>query len=498
LAGFQIDENSQLSKELDAQKALASQVAEKQALENLLGKIDGLNAGCAEINRQLQGKRIITEDEINELDRLNREMLKAEASMQAGVMIGRITFAPEAADLFVTTDLNEPVKVVSGDTFKANGLIKLEGKNLIGLELKSGEMDFDRLRDQYRQHKDTLAQVLGDLGMPTIEAAKLERENQRQQNQELAKLQGQIKALLGDGTDEALRQKLASYGDLSQVKSLAELNADSKKLLDKKIVLMTEQGKLQGQVEQWIAAYGDIDGLLNKMVENRISLKQNQEQLNKLAPLPESFASADDFRAILGQVRRDLDQLQTLISQLKIDYAEAQRNLPELSFEELTRNLDAEETEFDKRLKHGKKLLKIRDAFNATREAMDQTSFTPVIDAFTRNLALITNGAYQVSDIDSDFQLALQKGQQIAMPINLLSSGTYDSVALSLRLAILENILADQKGFMILDDCLVDMDPTRQAKAVELIKAFSRNHQVIFTTCSPETAQLLGGTLIQL
>ena len=46
--------------------------------------------------------------------------------------------------------------------------------------------------------------------------------------------------------------------------------------------------------------------------------------------------------------------------------------------------------------------------------------------------------------------------------------------------------------------CLVDLDPDRKEKAAELIKNFAKKHQVIFTTCSPETARLLGGNLIQI
>lgn len=82
--------------------------------------------------------------------------------------------------------------------------------------------------------------------------------------------------------------------------------------------------------------------------------------------------------------------------------------------------------------------------------------------------------------------------------MNLLSAGTYDSVALALRLALLDNILGESKGFLILDDCLVDLDPDRRGKAAELIKNFAERHQVIFTTCSPETAGLLGGNLIRM
>jgi exonuclease SbcC len=84
------------------------------------------------------------------------------------------------------------------------------------------------------------------------------------------------------------------------------------------------------------------------------------------------------------------------------------------------------------------------------------------------------------------------------IPIELLSTGTYDAVALALRLAVAEYIFGDSKGFIILDDCLVDLDPGRKQAAVNLIKRFAEKHQVIFTTCSPETADLLGGTIIRM
>jgi exonuclease SbcC len=110
----------------------------------------------------------------------------------------------------------------------------------------------------------------------------------------------------------------------------------------------------------------------------------------------------------------------------------------------------------------------------------------------------MTNDAYKVSGLDDDFNLTLVRDEQLEMPVELLSSGTYDSVALALRLAILENILGDNKGFVVLDDCLVDLDPYRKEKAVEIIKEFAKRHQVIFVTCSPDTAQLLGGKIIEM
>ncbi|MCX7694354.1 MAG: hypothetical protein N2Z71_01370 [Caloramator sp.] len=81
--------------------------------------------------------------------------------------------------------------------------------------------------------------------------------------------------------------------------------------------------------------------------------------------------------------------------------------------------------------------------------------------------------------------------------VELLSTGTYDTVALALKFALIDNMF-DKETFIVLDDCLVDLDEERKQKAVELIKEFSKKHQVIFTTCSRDTAELLGGNMIEM
>ncbi len=81
--------------------------------------------------------------------------------------------------------------------------------------------------------------------------------------------------------------------------------------------------------------------------------------------------------------------------------------------------------------------------------------------------------------------------------MNILSFGTYDSVALALRFALYDNLFADKPGFIILDDCLVNLDPKRTEKAIELIKNFQDKYQIIFSTCDPETARRLGGNVIR-
>ena len=121
----------------------------------------------------------------------------------------------------------------------------------------------------------------------------------------------------------------------------------------------------------------------------------------------------------------------------------------------------------------------------------------PLVQEFTRLLETITHGKYKTGEIDEDFNIRIEdlNGE---MPVDLLSAGTYDSVTLALRFSLLKHIFNNGGGYVVLDDCLVDLDPKRKDQAVRLINDFAEDFQIIFTTCDPETAKMLGGNIIEL
>ena len=120
-----------------------------------------------------------------------------------------------------------------------------------------------------------------------------------------------------------------------------------------------------------------------------------------------------------------------------------------------------------------------------------------LVKEFITALEKITDGKYSTGDINENLNITI-KNDDLEIPIDKLSAGTYDSVALALRFSIMKQIFKDNKGYLILDDCLVDLDNERKLQAVELIKEFAQDYQVIFTTCDYVTAQMLSGNLIEL
>lgn len=483
---------------LNEEKNKVKSLVEKNQLIGNLSKANDLKAKIDKDEKEILSIKEVNKSHIQELEKNQENMIKIEAMLDAGVIIGQFNYFNGDKKVIVTKGFDESFELTQGQVFRGDGYVKVEAEGLFELELKAGDLDFKDLRSKFEDYKERNQEILKDLEVKDINEAKGNRERFEKLKGSILGLKGQVDELLNGLTIEELEAKIEAIGDLGQVRDLEIIEAEINKLNSRNLELASDNKLLESNIEDWTSKYGDLDGLFDKTIEIRMEQKQVKDQLDKLKPLPDEYQSAEDFRNKLGEIREEFERLQESVGTLRNAHFEAERNLSEWSLEELSEDLEAEEALFKKRLNEGKRLLKIKEAFNKTKAKMDESSFTPVVQMFSNYIKILTNGNYKDSNIDNDFNLRLEKDSNTIIPLDLLSSGTYDSVALALRLSILDYILGDRKGFLILDDCLVDLDPIRKERAAKLIGDFASKHQVIFTTCSPDTAQLLGGNLIQM
>lgn len=66
-----------------------------------------------------------------------------------------------------------------------------------------------------------------------------------------------------------------------------------------------------------------------------------------------------------------------------------------------------------------------------------------------------------------------------------VSQGARDQIHLAVRLALLDLLSHGEPQPLFLDDPFVHFDPVRRERAIELIRDFSRTHQVVLFTCDP-------------
>jgi uncharacterized protein YhaN len=83
-----------------------------------------------------------------------------------------------------------------------------------------------------------------------------------------------------------------------------------------------------------------------------------------------------------------------------------------------------------------------------------------------------------------------------------LSTGTREQVYLALRLAIVDHLDEGKETLpLLLDEILVNWDPERRQRVLDLLVELSRSRQIFLFTCHPHLAEEVaraGGRVIEL
>ena len=106
--------------------------------------------------------------------------------------------------------------------------------------------------------------------------------------------------------------------------------------------------------------------------------------------------------------------------------------------------------------------------------------------------AALTGGRYSNMSISKSFDIAVEEAAVFgAKELEYLSSGTQDQAYLSLRLA-LSSLMCEESGNLpiILDDALAQYDDTRAKTALEFLKEYSANGQVLMFTCHKSLVEI--------
>ena len=471
-------------------------VEKKLNLQKRLDAINEINIKIDDISKSLETIPYITKEDINELSNIETELLTLDTTMKAGVMIGELKKSTDDS-VWVVKDLGEKSILEVNEEFKANGLISIICGDRFELEVRTGEFDFKEIKNKHDIYKSQKQQKLEHLKISTIEEGKLKLEKINNLINDKNTLSKQIDTILEGCNIEDLKEEIKLLEDINISRQSIDIDIELKSISNEEVNVSASKITKENQMKLWIEKYIDDDNLLNILIDKKGDLNSKNKMLEGLASLPEEFNSSEEFKTTLKNIKIEFEEGKETLDKLKIEYYDFRDELLDVSYEELKKSYTEAEKIFNRNIIRGEKLLEIQRVFKNTKENLDKNPMETLVNEFSRTLSLITDDRYKTGDINEDFNISLEnaKGE---IPIDLLSAGTYDAVTLALRFSLLKHIFKDRNGYVILDDCLVDLDPIRKEKSVKLIQDFAEDNQVIFTTCDPETARLLGGSIINL
>lgn len=500
---LKLDQLESRKKEIDKKKDSLSDEkknlerwAKKKKLKERLGSINEIEENIEIIEKDIKEIPPIAKEDIEDLNKLNKEISTLETTMKAGKMIGLLKKSKDKP-VYVSRDFGELEKLELDTDFTANGMIKISYGDEFEIQIQTGEIDFEDLNNKYVDFKEKYRKKLEALNIASLEIGKLNLQKINDLNDKKDKFKRDIEYLLEKNTKEEIKRELESLEDVNTSKSLEEIEVEIEDIRREELDVSSNIGVEKSKIDSWKAEYTSTDKLFDQVIDKHGALKEETKKLENLKPLPEKYNSSIEFKAELKSLRQSVEDYQREYEELKEDYYRAEKDLSDTSHEELEKEYREAEKEFERNVNRGEKLLKIRRVFYRTKENLSKNPMEPLVNEFARLLDTMTEGRYKADEIDEDFNIKIENSNG-QIPIELLSAGTYDAVTLALRFSLLKHIFKDENGYVILDDCLVDLDPPRKRQSIDLINELGKNHQIIFTTCNPETADMLGGNIINL
>lgn len=385
-------------------------------------------------------------------------------------------------------------------TVNAGGRIQL-ASDWFELQVTGGEGAAVDLEESVARAQDALGKLFAELKVSGLEEAE-ERQGK------ITAAQAEAQSLENEG-----RRALAPGEKFEDLEKAAVALGSAPEARDAEAV-RAELGYLQGELEGKKRALASAESLLKnlrertalenaatasaKLVGLKAALAPLEAQLRAAPELPASLGKLEDFLPRFRAAQADSTRLGDEIRDLSVEVAELKARLPEQSAQDLERSHRDAVKRFERELARGKALLRVEAAVRDLESGGDDL-YAGFRAALEKQVSALSRGKYQRAGMAEALPTTFERNADgTHVPYAWLSSGTKDSFALALRLAMASHFLGESDGFLLVDDPLVNMDPERQKVAAEMLRDFARTRQVVLFTCHPSHAELFGGNRIEL
>jgi len=454
---------------------------------------------------RLQGTPAVAREQIEELRGAAAQLQRLEGAVSGGALSLRLE-ARDSLEVTASRDLEHPEqrKLEARESWElaAGSRIRLEHRDW-SLEVTSGDPSFGDVAQGYQAARVRLEGLLRAAGVPSLEAAEQTRSQHERCSLEAQAARRAFEEALNGQTWEALEEAIR---ELPPQKSLREAETVMSELAETKARLGRIDESLRRTGER-IASLEDShqsrEALLGTIGEHTARLQELERQLSGLQALPEEYADAASFLEQHRAREREAQVLREQSAGLESALQEALRHLPEETAEELAVRLDGARLHFQRQERRGLALLKVREAADAILGSLEDSSMEGFRDRFGEYVRELSADRYRGGAAGELVPEALERSDGLTLHYPLLSAGTRDLFSLALRLAMAEYLLAGsvgddtggdrsvRRGFLVMDDPLVDMDPERQRLAAAVMARFARSHQMVVFTCHPAHAEIL-------
>ncbi len=485
-----------LAKEKEAAQTAETNRALKEQYERAVVK----KASCDTAESELAKVQKLDRNQLDGIQAAQQRLEKISASVAAGKVA--VTFKPRK-DITVKVqrdlELMRESALEAGKVYheKAGGRLAVEYADL-ELEITSGEGKFEEIKKQHEQAEKELQSLLAACEVATLDQAQSVHRTYQdlldKVNRAKAVLEGELQGVLF----EELEANVKAAGAGTSVRPLAEVMADLVQEKANETQTNNDITESRKTLDGYKAKYGDQEKLLDELVKVRQKEKESEKEIAGLAPLPVGITDMDAYQKEYDDNLSALNEDEKKLNELQLKQAEMTGAAPDYTSEDLRGPLEESEKQFQAVLRKGAALTRILAAAKELVSGAGGDIYQELGKGVAKIASIITNKKYENVQMDSSLPGGFVRDDGKVIVYDLLSHGTKDMLGFALRLAIAKHYLGDAKGFLAMDDPLVNMDPERQQKAADVIKDFAQEKQVMIFTCHPGHTEMLGGNVISL
>lgn len=336
------------------------------------------------------------------------------------------------------------------------------------------ECDFETItREKLLKCRNTIDDIYQKYGVSSLS----ELELLAQENEEAAVNKSLYDAAVAE-LSEAQSEYRAFVGDEDPERVRVIYNG----LRERIAVFDGKLKALNGQIQSYKELDKIVKGIDEQLKENTEKSEELEAELRKLADeadrdirgLDEQSVrnAVDDNEAVMEDIRGQLGELALLLRSPEHDENELKRLSAELTDEYAQKK-------------------ELYDALELAEENMQAAvddisrSFGPLLNEKTAEIfSNLTGGRYEKVMVDKEYAIQAKPKAGGYHEWKYLSSGTTDQAYLSLRLAMTELITDNGERLpLMLDDVLLQYDAERAENALEYLKNYAQNAQILFFTC---------------
>ncbi|MFA7345412.1 MAG: hypothetical protein WC003_14010, partial [Terrimicrobiaceae bacterium] len=133
------------------------------------------------------------------------------------------------------------------------------------------------------------------------------------------------------------------------------------------------------------------------------------------------------------------------------------------------------------------------DLIEHRKQAATKAVLTPLENRLTTAFAELTGDSTRQVFLDEHLQVAgIGRTRDETHAFDQLSQGAKEQLLLCLRLAVAQELASDEPQVLILDDVLVNTDPIRQERILDVLGTQAERLQILILTCHPDRYRGVG------